>query len=153
VVTKVVSRGQTGADQAGWRAARAFGIPTGGWMPRGFLTEEGSRPEFAELFGAFEMPTPDYRARTEQNVRDSDATVWFGDVTTQCARATLGACDKLSRSCLRVVPEGRLYSRTSPLGSASNGASGRRFKSRRPDLDHRQTLRSFSAKSCFSFTD
>jgi hypothetical protein len=133
MLVKVISGGQTGADQAGWRAARMFDIPTGGFMPRGFLTEDGPRPDFAELFGAVEMPTPDYRARTEQNVRDSDATVWFGDVTTQCARATLGACDKLSRSCLRVVPGARLDLRLSPGGSASNGARDRGFKSRRPD--------------------
>jgi hypothetical protein len=29
---RVVSGGQTGADQAGLIAARRFGIPTGGWM-------------------------------------------------------------------------------------------------------------------------
>jgi hypothetical protein len=52
VLDRVVSGGQTGADQAGWRAARASGIATGGWMPAGFLTEAGPRPEFAEMFGA-----------------------------------------------------------------------------------------------------
>ena len=41
MITLVVSGGQTGADQAGWRAAEACDIPTGGWMPKGFLTEEG----------------------------------------------------------------------------------------------------------------
>jgi Circularly permutated YpsA SLOG family len=39
VLDRVVSGGQTGADQAGWRAARAVGLATGGWMPYGFLTE------------------------------------------------------------------------------------------------------------------
>ena len=52
MLEKIISGGQSGADQAGWRVARAFGIPTGGAMPLGFLTEEGSRPEFAELYGA-----------------------------------------------------------------------------------------------------
>ena len=47
MVTMVISGGQTGADQAGWRAAEACGIPTGGWMPRGFLTEEGTERWFA----------------------------------------------------------------------------------------------------------
>ena len=64
MLAKIISGGQTGADQAGWRATRAFGIPTGGSMPRGFLTEDGPRPDFAELFGAVEMPTPDHHART-----------------------------------------------------------------------------------------
>jgi hypothetical protein len=35
VIDKVVSVGQTGADQAALRAARAFGIPTGGLAPKG----------------------------------------------------------------------------------------------------------------------
>ena len=47
MLERVISGGQTGADQAGWRAARAFGIPTGGAMPKGFLTEDGPCPEFA----------------------------------------------------------------------------------------------------------
>ena len=49
MIDRVISGGQTGADQAGWRAAKASGIPTGGWMPKGFLTEDGPRPEFAGL--------------------------------------------------------------------------------------------------------
>jgi hypothetical protein len=43
-------------------------------MPLGFLTENGPRPEFADLYGAQEMPTASYRERTWQNVRDSDST-------------------------------------------------------------------------------
>lgn len=41
--------GDTGAEQAGWGAIRASGIPTGGWMPRGILTGEGPRPDLAGL--------------------------------------------------------------------------------------------------------
>jgi hypothetical protein len=39
MLAKVISGGQTGADQAGRRAARAAGIPTGGWAPLGWKTE------------------------------------------------------------------------------------------------------------------
>ncbi len=102
MLERVVSGGQTDADQAGWRAARAFGIPTGGWMPKGFLTENGPRPDFADQYGARELPTSSYPERTFANVRDSDATLWFGDASTPGARATIEACHKLSRSCLRV---------------------------------------------------
>jgi Circularly permutated YpsA SLOG family len=56
VLDRVVSGGQTGADQAGWRAARASAIDTGGWMPENFLTEAGPRPDFFEMFGAVELP-------------------------------------------------------------------------------------------------
>ena len=33
-------------------AARAAGIPTGGWMPAGFLAHDGKHPEFAETASA-----------------------------------------------------------------------------------------------------
>ena len=80
----------------------AFGVPTGGWMPMGFLTEDGPHPEFAEQYGAAEMPTESDLARTEQNVRDSDATLWFGETTTADAQATVGACQRLGKPCLPV---------------------------------------------------
>jgi hypothetical protein len=51
VLDRVVSGGQTGADQAGWRAARASGIATGGWMPEGFLTEAEPQLDFAGCSG------------------------------------------------------------------------------------------------------
>jgi hypothetical protein len=105
MLDKIVSGGQTGADQAGWRTARTFGIPTGGWMPKGFLTEDGPRPELAKEFSAAEMPTNSYPARTEQNVRDSDATVWFGETTTKGAQETVAACHRFSRPCMLVFPD------------------------------------------------
>jgi hypothetical protein len=101
-----ISGGQTGADQAAWRVARAFGIPTGGSMPRGFLTEDVPRPEFAELYGAAELPIDSYPARTERNVRDADATLWFGATDTPGARATLEACRKLGKTSVIVYPGG-----------------------------------------------
>jgi hypothetical protein len=63
------------AWQAALRAAKAAGLETGGWMPRGWLTEECPRPEFGELFGMTECAEPGSRARTWANVRDSDATL------------------------------------------------------------------------------
>src|SRR4051794_34804286 len=94
MLERIVSGGQTRADQAGWRAARAAGIPTGGGMTRGYLTEapngrgDEPHPEFADLYGAGEMPSNRYAARTEANARDSDATIWFGHTDSSGARAT-----------------------------------------------------------------
>ena len=93
---RIVSGGQTGADQAGWRAARSLGLPTGGWMPRGFETEDGPRPEFAVEFGAVELDGG-YRERTHANAKDSNATIWFGDATSPGGKTTLQACHALSR--------------------------------------------------------
>lgn len=73
---RVVSGGQTGADRAGLVAARRFGIPTGGWMPRGFLTSTGPAPELAREFGLREH-RGGYADRTEANVRLADGTLRF----------------------------------------------------------------------------
>ena len=73
-------------------------------MPKGFLTEDGPHPEFAEQFGAAEMPTDSDAARTEQNVQDSDATLWFGETTTSGAHATVGACHRFGKPCMPVYP-------------------------------------------------
>jgi len=105
VLAKVVSGGQTGSDQAGWRAAKAAGIPTGWWMPAGFRTEDGPRPEFAGLYGARETTSADYPGRTRANARDSDGTVWFGVADSPGARATLAAC-KVSRRPVFQVTDG-----------------------------------------------
>jgi hypothetical protein len=75
MIAKLISGGQSGVDLAGLDAAKAMGIPTGGWMPRGWLTEDGPRPEYAERYGLQEMPTADYPSRTRQNVSQADGTL------------------------------------------------------------------------------
>ncbi|MEW5980171.1 MAG: putative molybdenum carrier protein [Acidobacteriota bacterium] len=67
-------RGQTGADRAALDAASEAGIPHGGWIPKGRLTEAGPLPERYQLK---EMLTGSYEARTEKNVVDSDGTLIF----------------------------------------------------------------------------
>jgi hypothetical protein len=71
-VLKVVSGGQTGVDRAALDAARAVGLPCGGWCPRGRLAEDGPIDPGYPLV---ETPSADYAQRTEWNVRDSDATL------------------------------------------------------------------------------
>jgi hypothetical protein len=80
MLERVISGGQTGVDQAAWRVAKALGIPTAGAMPLGYLTEDGPRPEFARLYGAIEMRTSSYRARTKANVELTDGTIWLGSI-------------------------------------------------------------------------
>lgn len=79
---KIISGGQTGADQGALVGAKQIGIKTGGWMPRGFLTEAGPCPELGALYGLREHPSPLYPPRTRQNVLDSHGTVWIGDDTS-----------------------------------------------------------------------
>lgn len=72
MLTKIVSGGQTGADQAALDAAMALGLAHGGWVPAGRLTERGPLDPRYEMK---EMPTAEYAARTEKNVIDSDGTL------------------------------------------------------------------------------
>lgn len=97
----IVSGGQTGADQAGLRAADAAGIPTGGWAPKGWLTEDGPAPWLAE-FGLKEHPKEGYPERTVANVRDSDATLWFGNTDSHGCRVTRAACRKYEKPIFHV---------------------------------------------------
>jgi hypothetical protein len=101
---KVISGGQTGADIAGLRAAQTAGLATGGKLPKGCLTENGPRPEYLELYGMAECETPGYPARTEANVRESDATLWFGSTESNGAKTTLRAIAGMGRPHLIVKP-------------------------------------------------
>jgi hypothetical protein len=105
MLERIISGGQTGADQAGWRAARAFGVPAGGWMPPGFVTEDGPHPEFAEIYGAAEMPTDSAVARIDRNVQHSDATLWFGVTTSFAARVTVERCIEFYKPCMPIDPD------------------------------------------------
>jgi len=75
MLKKIISAGQTGADVAGLIVAKQFGLETGGWMPKGFLTQSGPRPEWAEQYGLTEHNSAKYPPRTYSNVKDSDATI------------------------------------------------------------------------------
>ena len=77
-IKKIISGGQTGADQAGLIVGVALGLETGGWAPKGWATENGAA-EWLREFGLREYPISGYPARTEANVRDADGTVMFGD--------------------------------------------------------------------------
>lgn len=70
--SRVVSGGQTGVDRAALDVAIAHGITHGGWCPRGRRAEDGRIPDRYDLR---EHESPDYGARTERNVVDSDATL------------------------------------------------------------------------------
>lgn len=75
MLTKIVSGGQTGADQGGLEAGKLLGLETGGWVPRGWLTEAGPRPDLGELYGLVEHESASYVPRTYANAKDSDGTI------------------------------------------------------------------------------
>ena len=71
---KIISGGQTGADLGGITLAQDLGFETGGWAPKGWVTSEGHKEELLKSFGLIESEN-DYKGRTWENVRDSNATI------------------------------------------------------------------------------
>jgi hypothetical protein len=100
---RIISGGQTGADRTGLECARELGIETGGIAPQGWRTEDGADPSLA-TFGLEESQFYGYAARTAANVRNSDATLWFGDPTSPGGRATRRLCDYYHKPFLINLP-------------------------------------------------
>ena len=57
-------------------AARELNISSGGFCPKGFLTEYGTDLSLRD-FGLIEMDSTDYGKRTIKNIEISDGTVIF----------------------------------------------------------------------------
>ena len=89
MLREIISGGQTGADQGILKAANFYysrsipgedpPIKFGGWMPKGFLTEDGKRPWMGEV-GFKEHESPKYPPRTFANVKDCDGTIRFASI-------------------------------------------------------------------------
>lgn len=98
-LTKIISGGQSGADQAALKAAQQLGLSTGGWAPRGFRTSLGPNPELGtkyflqELVQDEKVPlVADYVTRSKKNVDESDATVAFRLHFSVGTDKTIGYC-------------------------------------------------------------
>ncbi len=70
-IKKIISGGQTGADQAGLDVAIKHIISHGGTIPKGRMTEDDI---LDPKYNLDEMSTQSYPKRTEKNVLDSDGT-------------------------------------------------------------------------------
>jgi Circularly permutated YpsA SLOG family len=80
MLTRIISGGQTGVDQAALRAAASLGVAIGGWCPPGRVAEDGLIPDRFPLIETPEDRSPDAldiprSQRTQWNVRDSDGTL------------------------------------------------------------------------------
>lgn len=102
MVKKVISGGQSGADIAGVIAAREMGIETGGHMPLGFRTEDGPKPEYAELYNMEESYTSNYTLRTRLNVKNSDGTVIFGNTSSAGSKLTISMVEREDKVYLAI---------------------------------------------------
>ena len=77
---KIISGGQTGADQGGLQAAIDLGIETGGTAPKGYRTEVGPNLLLRDLYHLVESPYSAYPPRTKANADEADGTVWSGSI-------------------------------------------------------------------------
>lgn len=101
MVRKIISGGQTGADQAALDVAIDFGIPYGGWVPKGRKTENGALdPKYTAMK---ESLSSRYGDRTLQNVVDADGTliVSHGKLSGG-SRLTAVFARQYGRPCLHV---------------------------------------------------
>ena len=91
---KIISGGQTGADQAGLKAGVDLGLETGGWVPKGRRTEAGPMStDHMILYGLKEHKDPSYVPRTLENVIDSDGTALFGNMGSSGSKLTINMCE------------------------------------------------------------
>jgi hypothetical protein len=96
---KIISGGQTGADQGALEAARELGFPYGGWMPFGMRAENGHVP--AHFDQLKEHSNPGYGPRTRDNVRDSKGTVIICPTPmTPGSKATLRFCREQNKKAM-----------------------------------------------------
>ena len=113
--TKIISGFQTGVDNIGLEVAKDLGYETGGTAPRGFFQETtNANPQTAKYYNVTEITpeaqtdytkrtgkTDSYTARTEQNVINSDGTVYFNySDDSKGLQATKREADKLGKPFL-----------------------------------------------------
>ena len=72
---KVISGGQTGADEAGLEAAYMYGFETGGHAPKYYRTSAGPNLVLKDRYGLVQDSSESYPPRTLKNVQNSDATI------------------------------------------------------------------------------
>ena len=97
---KIISGGQTGVDRAALDIAMEFGIPHGGWCPRGRLSEDGCIPLQYQLE---ETVSHKYNVRTKRNIHCSDGTlIIFRDELFGGTKLTQTFAERLGKPCFLI---------------------------------------------------
>lgn len=94
----IISGGQTGVDRAALDAALEWGIPCGGYCPKGRRAEDGKIPS---VYPLRELPSPHYPERTLKNILQSDGTlvIYFSSLEGGTAM-TVELCHKNDKPIL-----------------------------------------------------
>lgn len=121
-IERIVTGGQTGVDRAAWDAARACGIPIGGYVPKGRMAEDG--PIAADYGFLSETESAKPAKRTRKNVENSDKTLILtrGPITGGTA-LTAQIAAKLGKPCL-ITDLGEFISGAKREGEPSPDAEG-----------------------------
>ena len=100
MLEKIISGGQTGADQGALDGAISCKFRHGGSLPAGRKTEDGVLPLSYDMV---EMASDRYADRTEQNVVDGDATliVSHGRLTGG-SELTMKIAKRLGKPCMHI---------------------------------------------------
>ena len=108
MIQKLISGGQTGADRAGLDVAIRWGLPHGGWCPKGRKAEDGI---IGGQYQLVETPSASYLQRTEWNVRDSDATAVFtiAPTLTGGSKRTAEFAEKHLKSWIHLARQAATY--------------------------------------------
>lgn len=100
VLEKIISGGQTGADQGALDGAIECCFPYGGTLPAGRKTESGPLPM---RYHMHELESVRYRDRTEKNVWDGDGTLILSHgALSGGSELTRRISVRLSKPCLHV---------------------------------------------------
>lgn len=108
-VAKIVSGGQTGADQGGLEAAVQLGIPTGGWIPKGFKIRTAQRTDSFDpslkKYGLKETREATYPPRRKKNIEMADATLIYAvNAKSPGTRGTKKDADDRNKPVLIIDP-------------------------------------------------
>jgi Circularly permutated YpsA SLOG family len=103
MLEKIISGGQSGSDEGGLRAAKRFGIATGGMTPKDFRTENGPNSDLKTVYGLVESKSDKYPPRTFDNAKNSDGTIRFAiNFGTPGEQLTLKAINQYKRPYIDV---------------------------------------------------
>jgi hypothetical protein len=99
-LAKIISGGQTGADQGALDGSIACAFPYGGAVPAGRMTEAGPLPM---SYAMEELASHRYMDRTIKNVTDSDGTLIVSNhKLTGGSALTYKTAQKLAKPCLHI---------------------------------------------------
>ncbi len=71
MLEKIISTGQSGVERGALASSFMLGLKSGGYIPKGYLTIEGSKPDLA-VFGLEESESEKYKPSIEKCISSSD---------------------------------------------------------------------------------